>query len=86
MSSDNHPEKVCPFLDQRCSIGEASSSPLKRSPLHSSQSPLKTISQRPKDSLARLSALGHPLNWAPAGSQIALLSPSRRLKIQGALI
>lgn len=82
MTSRNHPKQLCPFLDQRCSIGEASSSPPKRGPLRSSQSPFEAILQRPKGLLARLSALSHPLSSARTGSQIALLSPSRRLEIQ----
>jgi len=82
MTCRNHSKQLCPFLDQRCSIGEASSSPPKRDPLRSSRSPFETALQRPNGPLARLSALSHPLNWARADSQIALLSPSRRLKTQ----
>jgi hypothetical protein len=82
MTSVNHPKKLCPFLDQRCWIGEPSSSPSKRGHLPSSQTPFETVSQHPKGPLTRLSDLSHPLNRTHAGSQIPLLSPARRLKIQ----
>lgn len=78
MTSVNHPKNLCPFRDQPGWIREPSSLSPKRGPLRPSQSPFETVLRRPKGSLARLSALSHPLNWA----QIALLSPSRRLKIQ----
>lgn len=84
MASVNRSKILCPFLDQRCWVGGASSFPSKRDVPRSPQSLIEAVFRETEAPSYLPLRLCRPFHRARDGFQIALRSTTRRLKIQDA--